>query len=343
MNCQFNNLIVAGTFDRLHNGHLQLINTAVNLGRQVFCGLTTEQLNKNKVLHQTIQKYQQRKKELKNYLQWINADKKTAINPISDIYGPTLREKNIDAIITTLDSANNVDKINRLRVLKKLKPVKKIIVNLLTAEDKKRLSSTRIRLGQINRKGKVFDFLFKKKILVLPKNQRHYFKKPLGKLLKISSGSLYWLPLLAKKEIQKQPAPMVITVGDIVTQSFISCQVPFSLSVIDFKSRRQNLPLNYHHKFNLLKALIINENNQPGTISFNLIKSLEKLTHKAIFNQKLGILKINGEEDLTVLPSVLIAPLESLIFYGQPDKGIVQLRVTEKIKEKVYRLLEKFI
>ncbi len=50
MNYQYNNIIVAGTFDRLHDGHLQLLDTASALGKWVYCGLTTKKMNKYKIL-----------------------------------------------------------------------------------------------------------------------------------------------------------------------------------------------------------------------------------------------------------------------------------------------------
>jgi len=41
---------------------------------------------------------------------------------------------------------------------------------------------------------------------------------------------------------------------------------------------------------------------------------------------------VDGEEDLAVIPCVLMAPEGSLILYGQPGEGVVLVE-TDKVKE----------
>lgn len=343
MSYQYNKVIAAGTFDRLHNGHQQILNTALLLGKEVFCGLTTLEMNRKKILAQTIQSYSKRENSLKKYFRWKNNCAKTNIIPISDIYGSTLNERNIDAIVTTPESAGNIDKINSLRKQYNLKPVKKIIVSLIAAEDKKKLSSTRIRLGQIDRQGKVFNRLFFEKNLILPDNQRYHFKKPLGKLFKADTNNLSWLALAAEQEINKKSTPMVITVGDIVTQSFLQAGVNFHLSIIDHCSRRVKLNTNFNRRLIDESSFCLQAVNKAGGLTANLTKILKQCLSEIVFENRHGILEVEGEEDLTVLPAILLSPLGSLVFYGQPNQGIVCVRVTEKIKEKVYGLLSKFV
>lgn len=340
---QYNKVVAAGTFDRLHNGHQQILDTALLVGKEVSCGLTTEQMNRKKVLSQTIQTYSKRENSLKKYFQWKNKRALTSIVPISDIYGPTLKENDIDAIVTTPESSGNVDKINSLRAKRRLRPVEKIIVSMIAAQDRKKLSSTRIRLGQIDRQGKVFNQLFFEKNLVLPDSQRHYFKKPFGKLMKADVGSLSWLALAAKKEINKKPTPMVITVGDIVTQSFLQAGVNFQLSIIDHYSRREKLNTNFNRRLIDESGFCFRAVNKAGGLTASLTKALKLCFLEIVFENRHGVLEVEGEEDLTVLPAVLLSPLGSLVFYGQPNQGIVKVRVTEKIKQKVYGLLSKFV
>jgi len=340
---QYNKVIAAGTFDRLHNGHQQILDTALLLGKEVSCGLTTLEMNRKKILAETIQTYSKRENFLKKYFRWKNKRTKTSIVPISDIYGPTLKENDIDAIITTPESSGNVDKINSLRAKRNLKPVEKIIASLVAAQDRKKLSSTRIRLGQIDRQGKVFNRLFFEKNLILPDNQRQYFKKPLGKLMKADISSLSWLALLAKQEINKKPTPMVITVGDIVTQSFLQAGVNFHLSIIDHYSRRVKLNNNFNRRLIDESGFCLRAVNKAGGLSASLTKTIKQCLSEIVFENKHGILEVEGEEDLTVLPAILLSPLRSLVFYGQPNQGIVMVRVTEKIKQKVYELLSRFI
>jgi len=43
---------------------------------------------------------------------------------------------------------------------------------------------------------------------------------------------------------------------------------------------------------------------------------------------------VTGEEDLLALPAIVLAPLGSVVLYGQYDKGVVINEVTEELKKK---------
>ena len=53
-------------------------------------------------------------------------------------------------------------------------------------------------------------------------------------------------------------------------------------------------------------------------------------------------MQVNGEEDLVVLPLILLTPLNTIIYYGQPSEGLVKVIVSESIKDKAYNLVSKF-
>ena len=54
------------------------------------------------------------------------------------------------------------------------------------------------------------------------------------------------------------------------------------------------------------------------------------------------MIKVKGEEDLLALPAILLAPLHSIMLYGQMDMGIVMVEVTEEKKKEVMEILKKF-
>jgi uncharacterized protein (UPF0218 family) len=177
----------------------------------------------------------------------------------------------------------------------------------------------------------------------LPENQKKHFQKPLGKLLRSDNQSLNLSVFQAKKEIAKKPTPLVITVGDIVTQSFWRQNIPFSLAVIDKKNKRQPLHNSFHKTLFSNITLVKHAQNLPGTISSQAAGIIKKVLADLIMTNQKAILEINGEEDLMVVPLSLLAPLGSLVFYGQPDKGIVTVRVNETVKTKIFNLLAKFV
>ena len=51
-------------------------------------------------------------------------------------------------------------------------------------------------------------------------------------------------------------------------------------------------------------------------------------------------LLVCGEEDLLVLPACLYAPENAVVLYGQPDQGLVIVKITLDIRDKVQTLLD---
>jgi len=50
---------------------------------------------------------------------------------------------------------------------------------------------------------------------------------------------------------------------------------------------------------------------------------------------------VDGEEDLAVLPAMILAPDASIIIYGQPDEGIVLIKVDEEMRNRAKDILKK--
>jgi uncharacterized protein (UPF0218 family) len=68
--------------------------------------------------------------------------------------------------------------------------------------------------------------------------------------------------------------------------------------------------------------------NRAGTIS----AEAQQVLHDAVtLNKKLGVV-VEGEEDLLVLPLMVMMPIGSMIVYGQPSEGMVIVTLTEERK-----------
>jgi len=123
----------------------------------------------------------------------------------------------------------------------------------------------------------------------------------------------------------------LVSVGDIITYRLLrKGRVP-ELSIVDGKSCRKAvssevLKGTQHPSFRSVEVW-----NPSGTLTRELVLAVkESLTspHRTrIF--------INGEEDLAVLPVVMLAPHTTGVLYGQPKEGYVVLRVNHSIKQKV--------
>ena len=76
--------------------------------------------------------------------------------------------------------------------------------------------------------------------------------------------------------------------------------------------------------------------NPPGTIQEEVWSIIEKAIkeNKNVF--------VDGEEDLLVIPAVLLAKDHSAVVYGFFNKGICLIEVSDKIKNTFKELLKRF-
>ena len=51
-------------------------------------------------------------------------------------------------------------------------------------------------------------------------------------------------------------------------------------------------------------------------------------------------ISVNGEEDLLVIPVCIYAPENAIILYGQPNEGLVIVKITSEIRNKTQKLLD---
>lgn len=312
----FNHVVVAGAFDHLHLGHKQLLETAQQSGRQVLVGLCQEQMLIHKSYQPLIENYSVRQKNVSQFL----SSQPSEIFPLFDIYGPAAEIGDLDAIVCTNQTQPNVDKINRLRQLRALKPLTAIVVDLIPSSDRQILSSTRIRQGLVSRTGFAYQQIFPKNALTLPGIHRHYFQKPFAQII---------------KTVVRQPAFLTVAVGDIAVISLLRQKIRLDLAIVDLKTKRRQI-------FSRLEDLGLKPGltavNPPAQITQDLVKKL-----LCCFSAAKQTLLVKGEEDLAVLPAILLCPLKTTIFYGQPNQGLVKIFVTEKTKAKAAVLLQKLI
>nr|MDQ3719065.1 cytidyltransferase [Thermoproteota archaeon] len=74
---------------------------------------------------------------------------------LDDVYGPTVIYGDVEAIVSSSETAIKGDLINDIRSRNGLKPLNIIIINMIRAEDGYPISSTRIRNGEIDSFGKL--------------------------------------------------------------------------------------------------------------------------------------------------------------------------------------------
>lgn len=151
-------------------------------------------------------------------------------------------------------------------------------------------------------------------------------KKPLGKLYPNFEDAIETI----------SSAQFLISVGDETFNNLITNDIIPNLGIIDNLIQRKN------HTHDVLKIKnILKAKNPAGTITDNLWETIVTSLQLAE-NGDNQLIIIDGEEDLAVLPCILLAPNNTIVLYGQPNEGLVVLNVDDcKIKAK--KLLNGFI
>ena len=160
----------------------------------------------------------------------------------------------------------------------------------------------------------------------LPNSLRDQFKTPLGDLIPESQAN--------KSNIQKYLSKnsYLITVGDRTTEKMIDFGLIPSLQIIDNQEKRvRREPPKNDNTYTELTC-----NNPAAEITPQSIDAIKK----AFVSKTPVRLTVVGEEDLLVIPVCIHAPENSLVMYGQPNEGLVIVKITPEIRNKTQRLLD---
>lgn len=146
---------MGGTFDVLHNGHKELLRKAFVVGRKVLIGITSDEFARSLHKPHKVDPYSNRKLDLERLLKRWKVRPRARIVPLHDRYGPTVEATKIDALIVSRRTLKTGDKINAERKARGLRPLDIVPIDLLLADDRRPISSTRIRRGKIDRHGRL--------------------------------------------------------------------------------------------------------------------------------------------------------------------------------------------
>lgn len=325
-NKKFHLSICGGTFDLFHKGHESFLHEAFKYSEEIIIGITSDKFAEPK---KTFESFLERKKSVQEFLDRFSY--KGKIIKINDVFGPTLdKNYNLEAIFITSDSLPGAKLINVKRKVFSLPELEVIEINLEKSPDSRIISSNRIRNGEIDRRGNLFiDEKTLNRDFVLPESLREKLSKPFGELIEN-------FPQYLKKE--NLHGKTFISIGDVTTNIFLKNNIIPKLSIIDFKVNRVK-KFNNASELGFKDQKIEEVSNPAGRITSELILKVKRFFNEG---EKDLVIKINGEEDLAVIPSILAAPLGCEIYYGQPNKGVVKIIVSENKKTEIKSLLSKF-
>ena len=157
--------------------------------------------------------------------------------------------------------------------------------------------------------------------LILPESQRGAFKEPLGRempdseLDSISDETTY------------------LTVGDVVSLAFRRRGVMPRLSVYDGSTERREMT-----EFAKLVEDEPREEvvNPVGEITVSMVEAIRRGIEGST-----RLVRVEGEEDLAVLPCLILAPEGYHVVYGMPGRCMMVVDVDGRSKDRAKELLSR--
>jgi uncharacterized protein (UPF0218 family) len=161
-------------------------------------------------------------------------------------------------------------------------------------------------------------------VLTLPDELRGAFKDPLG-------------PIHTDPDrLSPDLGEPVIAVGDVVTRHLTRAGVRPDLAVLDWVTEREALAESERPDIEGYDERI-DVTNPAAALSKSLLRALGT----GIERGEKTVIVVDGEEDLAVLPALVVAPDDASIVYGQPGEGMVHVRVDGESRTRARELLSR--
>jgi len=163
--------------------------------------------------------------------------------------------------------------------------------------------------------------------IIFDEEAKEKVRKPLGRLFVGKSPET--TERLAEYIRERKPT-MLIVVGDFSAKELGRIGIHADIYVVDGRVERKP-----SERFTDESAFRVFTKNPAGTISADAANALKEAIHSG----KRTVVYVDGEEDLLTLPAIVLAPLGSMVVYGQPGVGVVAVDVTEDKKREICTIL----
>ncbi|XP_071401849.1 bifunctional coenzyme A synthase [Centroberyx affinis] len=113
----YSDVVVGGTFDRLHGAHKTLLNISCLLAnRRFLIGVCDQEMLKKKVLKELIEPYSQRVQRLQEFLQDVKPSLRVEIVPLDDPFGASVVDSQLQCIVVSEETKKGGEAVNKRRI-----------------------------------------------------------------------------------------------------------------------------------------------------------------------------------------------------------------------------------
>ncbi len=323
--------LLGGTFDRLHAGHHQLIEEVAARCDYLEIHVTSDSMASEKDAQ--VLSYNQRVESLSTYIEQNGIQ--GSVHMLEDSFGPAPYREDCVVIGCTSETLAGCERINEMRLEATLDPLEIVVVAHFIDEAGEILSSSRIRDGIVSPSGNLwihpsnFDT-----ILQMPAVLDEELKQPLGTLHRGPEDNVSIALDSALSSVEDKS--MIIAVGDVTVLALEESGIIPRIAVIDGRTKRQDW--SPASRISLKESQRFYAVNPAGTLTQSMFEACQ---HAMDWNGP-TVIDVEGEEDLSPIPLILLSPLGAVVMYGQPGEGLVVRRVDLAAKSRARRFLDAF-
>uniref|UniRef100_A0A7N6B153 Bifunctional coenzyme A synthase n=1 Tax=Anabas testudineus TaxID=64144 RepID=A0A7N6B153_ANATE len=177
----YNDVVVGGTFDRLHGAHKTLLNISCLLAnRRFLIGVCDQAMLKRKVLKDLIEPYSQRVQRLQEFLQDTKPSLQLEIVPLHDPFGESIVDPLLQCIVVSEETRKGGEAVNKKRIENGL-PVL-VLHEIQLLKDAHRTETEEEKISSSSLRSRLLGTL-----LVPPKDTSHL--PPLPYVIGLTGGS----------------------------------------------------------------------------------------------------------------------------------------------------------
>ncbi|CAD6191009.1 unnamed protein product [Caenorhabditis auriculariae] len=133
---KYKKVVLGGTFDRLHNGHKVLLSKAAMLASEsITCGVTDKTMILKKSLFEMIEPVEKRIADVVEFVEDVSDTVRVLAEPIPDMYGPSTRVQDLEAIVVSEETRKGGDAVNKKRQENGMSVLDVVVISLVEAND----------------------------------------------------------------------------------------------------------------------------------------------------------------------------------------------------------------